>query len=119
MVNLFGREGLGKLEVLLVAESEPVGDELQVSSHRRHTREAKVSRVHQWLLPESWSTHISHIRFDSSVILETCGGGGQGTGLHLTTPVSPLSEVHIELTKTAIKHIKKSLMHIMPVGQLK
>ena len=46
-VDLFGREGLGKLEVLLVAKSEPVGDELQVSSHRRHTREAKVSRVHQ------------------------------------------------------------------------
>ena len=46
-VDLFGREGLGKLQVLLVAESEPVGDELQVSSHRRHTREAKVSRVHQ------------------------------------------------------------------------
>ena len=46
MAHLFGREGLGKLEVLLVAESEPVGDKLQVSSHR-HPREAKVSRVHQ------------------------------------------------------------------------
>ena len=46
MLDLFGREGLGKLEVLLVAESEPVRDELQVSSHRQ-PREAKVSRVHQ------------------------------------------------------------------------
>ena len=47
-VDLFGREGLGKLEVLLVTESKAVGDKLQVpTSHWLPPREAKVSRVHQ------------------------------------------------------------------------
>ena len=46
-MDLFCREGLSKLEVLLVTESQPVGDKLQVSTSYRHPRKAKVSRVHQ------------------------------------------------------------------------